>query len=71
MENNNNGHNQNANSSEQESSYHFGLQLKYLSNALKSVGQEMQICSELLKNTPPHLNTRLQQAQVKLKNPRI
>jgi len=53
MENNKNGHNQNANSSEQESSYHMGLQLKYLSNALKSVGQEMQICSEILKNTPP------------------
>jgi len=50
----NNGANsskQESNSSEQEFHFH---QLKYLSNALKSIAQEMQLRSEiLLGNTPP------------------
>ena len=42
MENNNNEHNQ-----------YFGLQLKNLSNALKTVGQQMQLHSESLMNATP------------------
>ena len=42
--------NQNGNSSEQES-YHF--QLKYLSSALRTIAQEMQIRSEILTNPAP------------------
>ena len=65
MENNNNEHNQIANSSEQESrareNEYFGLQLKNLSNELKTVGQQIQLRSESLMNfTPVELEFSMQ-----------
>ena len=54
MENNNNGHNREvADSTEEESRYHFGTHCKDLSNSLKIIGQQLQISSEILKSAPP------------------
>ena len=54
MENNNNGHDREvADSSEEEFRYNFGAHCKDLSNSLKTIGHQLQLSSEILKNTPP------------------
>ena len=54
MENNNNEHNREvADSTEEESRYNFGTHCKDLSNSLKTIGQQLQLRSEILKNAPP------------------
>ena len=53
MDNNNNGHNREvADSSEEESRYNFGAHCKDLSNSLKTIGHQLQLSSEILKNAP-------------------
>ena len=55
MENNNNGYNlEAADLSEEESRYHFGTHLRDLSNSLQTIGQQLQLRSEILKNAPPY-----------------
>ena len=53
MENNNNGHNREfADSSEEEFHFNLGTHWKDLSNSLKTIGHQLQLSSEILKNAP-------------------
>ena len=53
MENNNNGHNREfADSSEEEFQFNLGTHWKDLSNSLKTIGHQLQLSSEILKNAP-------------------
>ena len=73
MENNNNEHNREvADSFEEEFRVNLGTHWKDLTNSLKTIGHQLQLSSEILKNAPPPtLNCSFQRTQVKLKNLQI
>ena len=58
MENNNNGHNREvADSFEEEFRFNLGTHWKDLANSLKTIGYQLQLSSEILKNAPFSMQT--------------